>query len=48
MLIIIGLLKLSGMNVLFIMVLNFYYVIFYFDKVIFIYLEFVELIYCSY
>lgn len=43
MLIVIGLLKLSGINVL-----NFYYVIFYFDKVIFIYLEFVELIYCSY
>lgn len=43
MLIVIGLLKLSGIKVL-----NFYYVIFYFDKVIFIYLEFVELIYCSY
>lgn len=38
MLIVIGLLKLSGIKVL-----NFYYVIFYFDKVIFIYLEFVDL-----
>lgn len=31
MLIVIGLLKLLGINVLFIKVLNFYYVIFYFD-----------------